>query len=109
MICACVYPACDIIIGDVTLYVDLLPLNIDIFDCILGMDWLTKYCATIDCASKFVVYSSPGMPEFVLTGNGVGPPPYLISFMKVRKLLRKGCQSYLCSVFVDCVFRQCQC
>ncbi|XP_028108055.1 uncharacterized protein LOC114306932 [Camellia sinensis] len=54
MIYAYVYPACDIMIGDMTLYVDLLPLNIDHFDCILGMDWLTKYCATIDYARRDV-------------------------------------------------------
>ncbi|XP_028051333.1 uncharacterized protein LOC114255979 [Camellia sinensis] len=42
MTCAYVYPACEIIIGDVVLYVDLLPLNLDHFDVILGMDWLTN-------------------------------------------------------------------
>ena len=50
MMCTHVYPACDVAIGDMMLYVDLLPLDIHHFDCILGMDWLTKYCATIDCA-----------------------------------------------------------
>ena len=38
MICAYICPACDIMIGDMTLYVDLLPLSINHFDCILGMD-----------------------------------------------------------------------
>ena len=91
MICAYVYPTCDVLIGDMTLYVDLLPLNIDHFDCIVGMDRLTKYCATIDCVNKAVMFKPPGMPEFTFTGNGVVPLPYLISFMKAKKLLRKGC------------------
>ncbi|XP_028070461.1 uncharacterized protein LOC114272953 [Camellia sinensis] len=47
MTCAYVYSACDITIGDMTLYVDLLPLNIAHFNVILEMDWLSKYCATI--------------------------------------------------------------
>ncbi|XP_028081872.1 uncharacterized protein LOC114283253 [Camellia sinensis] len=70
MIRAYVFPTCDIMIGDVTLYVDLLPLEIDHFNSILDIDW-----------------------------NGVIPPPYLISFVKAKKLLRKGCQGYLCYVF----------
>lgn len=29
------------------------------------------------------------------------PPPYLISFMKARKLLRKRCRGYLCCVLTE--------
>lgn len=98
MMCTHVYPACDVIIGDMMLYVDLLSLDIHHFDCILGMDWLTKYCATIDCANKTVVFRPLGMPEFIFSGNGVVPPPYLISAMKAVKLLGKGCRGYLCCI-----------
>ncbi|XP_028059890.1 uncharacterized protein LOC114263524 [Camellia sinensis] len=101
MMCAYVYSACDVVISDVTLYVDLLPLNIDHFDCILGMDWLTKYCATIDYVNKTIMFKPPSMPEFTFTRNGVVPPPYLISFMKVKKLLRKGCRGYLCCALIE--------
>ena len=80
------------------MYIDLLPLNIDHFDVILGMDWLTKYHATIDCVTKQVVFRPPGLPEFVFNGVGVVPPPYLISSVKAVKLIRKGCKGYLCSV-----------
>ena len=38
MMCSHVYLAYDIMIGDKVLYVDLLPLDISHFDCILGMD-----------------------------------------------------------------------
>ncbi|XP_028072636.1 uncharacterized protein LOC114274849 [Camellia sinensis] len=60
MVCAYVYPACDVIIREALLYVDLLPLDIDHFDCILGMDYLTKYHPTIDCVAKSVVFRPPG-------------------------------------------------
>ncbi|XP_028114161.1 uncharacterized protein LOC114312145 [Camellia sinensis] len=93
-----VVSAYDIVISDVRLYVDLLPLGIDHFDCIVGMDWLTKYCVTIDCVNKSVVFRSPGLPEFVFIGNGAVPSPYLISAMKTVKLLRKGCKGYMCCV-----------
>ncbi|XP_028107160.1 uncharacterized protein LOC114306176 [Camellia sinensis] len=70
----------------------------DHLDCILGMDWLTKYHAAIDCVSKSVIFQPLGLPKFVFAGNCVVPPPYLISAMKANKLLKKGYRSYLCCV-----------
>ena len=37
----------------------------------------------------------------MFVGNGVVPPPYLISAMKARKLIKKGCQGYLCYVLSE--------
>ena len=88
-------------VEDAILYVDLLPLNFRHFDVILGMDWLTKYCATIDCVTKRVVFKPPEQKEIVFVGNGVVLPPYLISAMKACKLIRKGCQGYLCYVLSE--------
>ncbi|XP_028126437.1 uncharacterized protein LOC114323163 [Camellia sinensis] len=96
-----VVSACDVMISDMMLYVDLLPLGIDHFDCILGMDWLPKYCATIDCVNKTVVFRSPDLLEFVFVGNGVVPPPYLIFAMKAVKLLKNGCRGYMCCVLIE--------
>jgi len=45
VLCESVYRFCDMRVGNAILYVDLLPLNFRNFDVILGMDWLTKYCA----------------------------------------------------------------
>ncbi|XP_028106674.1 uncharacterized protein LOC114305739 [Camellia sinensis] len=75
MMCAYVYPACDVMVGDVLIYVVLLPLDIAHFDCILGIDWLTKYCATIDCVNKSIVLRPPGLSKFVFAGNGIVLPP----------------------------------
>ncbi|XP_028111276.1 uncharacterized protein LOC114309697 [Camellia sinensis] len=86
---------------NVVLYVDVLPLDIRHFDVVLGMDWLTKYYATIDCALKRVIFRPPGQDEFYFEEKGVVPPPYLISAMKARKLINKGCQGYLCSVTTE--------
>ncbi|XP_028071569.1 uncharacterized protein LOC114273926 [Camellia sinensis] len=70
MVCTYVYPACDIVIGGMTLYIDLLPLGIDHFDYILGINWLTKYCASIDCVNKSVVFRPPELAELMFAGNG---------------------------------------
>ncbi|XP_028080651.1 uncharacterized protein LOC114282199 [Camellia sinensis] len=91
VLCTFVYRVCDMRIGNAILYVDLLSLDIRHFDIIQGMDWLSKYCVTINCVTKQVVFKLPGHVEFEFVSNGVLPPPYLISAMKACKLLRKGC------------------
>nr|CAD1834977.1 unnamed protein product [Ananas comosus var. bracteatus] len=48
-------PSCPIRVGDWILPVDLLALRkLGEFDVVLGMDWLTKYYATIDCKNRTV-------------------------------------------------------
>ncbi|XP_028076865.1 uncharacterized protein LOC114278904 [Camellia sinensis] len=84
---------------DVRVYPNLLPLDVAYFDIILGMDWLSEYHVTIDCMSKQVTFHPLGQPEFTLKGHRVISPPYLIFAMKACKLLQKGCQGYLCSIF----------
>ena len=39
---------------------DLIVLDIHDFDIILGMDWLAKHHATVDCYRKEVQFSQPG-------------------------------------------------
>ncbi|XP_028100871.1 uncharacterized protein LOC114300186 [Camellia sinensis] len=98
MVCASIYFACEILIRDVWVDANLLPLDMAYFDIILGMDWLSKYYATIDCVSKQVMFQLPGQSEFVFKGQRVVSPPYLISAIKACKLLQKGSQGYLCSI-----------
>ncbi|XP_028113953.1 uncharacterized protein LOC114311997 [Camellia sinensis] len=71
------------------------------FDVVLGMDWLAKYYATIDCALQRVIFRPPGQDEFYFEGKRVVSPLYLILVMKARKLINKGCQRYLCSVIIE--------
>ena len=44
--------------------VDLLPLEMYDSDVILGMKWLSKYNAVIDCCSKMVTFKKSGDLEF---------------------------------------------
>jgi len=39
--------------------VDLIPLELQDFDIILGMNWLSKYKALIDCYPKTVTFQTP--------------------------------------------------
>ena len=101
MIGSHIFRDCEIQVHDVLLHVNLIPLDIQHFDVILGMDWLASNYATIDCVDKKVNFQIPMQPKLSFEGKGVVPPPYLISYMYARRLLRKGCQGYLASI-VDC-------
>ena len=65
-----VYRSCDIIINDVPLLVDLIPLSIQDFDVILGMDWLSSVHAKIDCVLKRFIFQIPNQLEFFFEGKG---------------------------------------
>ncbi|VVA41441.1 PREDICTED: retrotransposon, partial [Prunus dulcis] len=57
------------LVGDVCLEVDLIPLEMVGLDVILGMDWLAKHHASVDCFRKEVVFRSPGRPEVTFYGE----------------------------------------
>ena len=98
MLCDRVYHSCEILVNDVPLYVNLIPLEMHGFDVILGMDWLSSYRALIDCELKRVVFHSFAHSGLVFEGVSVVPPPDLIFSMKARRLIKKGSQAFLCSV-----------
>ncbi|CAL8152260.1 unnamed protein product [Prunus armeniaca] len=50
-------------VGDVVLEANLIPLYLVDLDVILGMDWLEKHYAFVNCFRKEVVLRSPGQPE----------------------------------------------
>ena len=68
------------------------------FDVILGMDWLSSYCALINCELKRVVFHYFAHSGLIFEGIGIVPPPYLISSLKARCLIKKESQAFLCSV-----------
>ncbi|XP_028083002.1 uncharacterized protein LOC114284293 [Camellia sinensis] len=63
VLCASMYPACELLLKDIPLWANLMPLDMVHFDIILGMDWLAKYHTTIDCVSKQVVFRPPGQEK----------------------------------------------
>ena len=42
---------------------DLVVLSMSEFDVILGMDWLSKHGATMDCVSRTITFLIPGYPS----------------------------------------------
>ena len=69
--------------------------DIHYFDVILGMDWLSKHHATVDCYRKEVRFCRPGQTEVVFYGLRKTLTNSIMTAMKANKMLRKSYQGYL--------------
>ncbi|KAD3640075.1 hypothetical protein E3N88_29298 [Mikania micrantha] len=76
-------------------------MQINDFDMILGMDWLSKHRVTIDCQTRRVLFGDPMNPLFVYQGTQPRKPLKIISALKAQKFLSHGCAGFLASVKVD--------
>ncbi|KAL8148600.1 hypothetical protein AgCh_005816 [Apium graveolens] len=72
-----VYANCNLELGGVRYPVDLIPFRLGEFDVILGMDWLSRNHAQIDCEGKKVKLKTPSVNEFedVFPKDLPGLPP----------------------------------
>ncbi|XP_071912237.1 uncharacterized protein [Coffea arabica] len=90
-----VYRDCEIWVGERKLLADLIGLAIKWYDVILGMDWLTRYNAQINCKTKIVELCIQGEATLKLDVRDRLASSALISGIRVRKMLSKGAQGYL--------------
>ena len=68
------------------------------FGVIMGMDWLAKYQAQIDCPRSRITLRGPIGEKVVHKGKGLRAQVKLIFMMKARKLLTRGSKGFLCNV-----------
>ena len=73
----------------------MILLDIHDFDVILGMDWLSRHHATVDCYRKEARFCRPGQTEVVFYGLRKTLPNSIMTAMKASKMLRKLYQGYL--------------
>ncbi|XP_070020573.1 uncharacterized protein [Nicotiana sylvestris] len=90
-----VYRLCMVIIGGLETHVDLILLDMVDFDVILGMDWLSPYHAILDCHAKTMTLALLGLPRLEWRGTLGHSTSRVISYMKVRCIVDKGCLAYL--------------
>ncbi|KAL5541378.1 hypothetical protein UlMin_042469 [Ulmus minor] len=90
--------AIPVLVANRELYVDLIILSMYDYDVILGMDFLSKYNATIECRHKRVVFRPNENDEFSYTGEGRQSQKMIISSMRARRMLSSGCQGFLATV-----------
>ncbi|KAL5583067.1 hypothetical protein UlMin_015509 [Ulmus minor] len=75
-----------VVISEKELSVDLVVLDMVDYDVILGMDFLSKYGATIDCKAKVVSFQPPGEEQFMFIGDRYSSQTMFISAMKGKKM-----------------------
>ena len=76
-----VYRNCPIVIQAREFLVDLIPLPFREIDLILGMDWLSKHRAIVDCGQKTVVLRCSDQTEVIVQGIGSSAMSNVISAM----------------------------
>ena len=89
---------CRVLIEGQEFPADLVALDMRNFDVVLGMDWLSRHRATLDCYKKEVKLNRPGKLEVKFKGLRRELSSCMISAMTAQKMLRKGCQGYLAYV-----------
>ncbi|KAL2250218.1 UNVERIFIED_CONTAM: Retrovirus-related Pol polyprotein from transposon [Sesamum indicum] len=90
--------SCPIVVEGVTLYADLVVIDLREFDVILGMDWLASNHALMDCQTKEVMVEVNGHMKTVIVGERKVIPNYLISAVTAFNLIKERCEAYLASV-----------
>jgi len=93
-----VYKGVVLYIEGAELRVDLIPLELYYFDLILGMDWLSRHKAQMDCFTKIMVIQREGEKKVVFRGERRVVLNSIISVVTARKLIRKGCPAWLSHV-----------
>ncbi|KAD4385578.1 hypothetical protein E3N88_25747 [Mikania micrantha] len=81
-------------------YLDLIPIQLGSFDVVIGMDWLSKHQAEIQCHLKIVRVPLPNGGALEIQGEIASRKLHLISAMKARKYLKKECQAFLAHIKV---------
>ncbi|GJW14574.1 putative reverse transcriptase domain-containing protein [Tanacetum coccineum] len=77
--------------------IDLMPIELGMFDVIIGMDWLVKHDAVIICGEKFVRIPYENKMLTVESDKGVSRLK-VISCIKACKYVERGCHLFLAHV-----------
>ncbi|KAJ9553018.1 LOW QUALITY PROTEIN: hypothetical protein OSB04_017063 [Centaurea solstitialis] len=78
--------------------IDLIPIKIESFDIIIGMDWMSNHRATICCAEKIVLITLSDGSVFEVQGEKPKRDIKIVSYMKMRSHLRKECMAFMAHV-----------
>ena len=93
-----VYRDCPIKIREYEFLGDLIELSFREFDVILGMDWLSRHQAIVDCRMKRVTLRTSNEDEVTFIGERSNHLSNVISAATARTMVRKGCEAYLAYV-----------
>ncbi|KAG7588696.1 Zinc finger CCHC-type [Arabidopsis suecica] len=86
-----------VVVNGVNMPTDLIVVQLKKHDVILGMDWLGKYKAHIDCHRGRIQFErEEGMLKFqgIRTTSG----SLVISAIQAERMLEKGCEAYIATI-----------
>ena len=89
---------CPLIIRGHYFPADLMLLPFDVFDVILGMDWLTLHDAIINCKEKVIKLKCENGETLQVESDKSEALSSMISSMSAQRYLRKGYEAYLAYV-----------
>ncbi|XP_070041229.1 uncharacterized protein [Nicotiana tomentosiformis] len=93
-----IYRSCVVTFCGYETRVVLLLLDMTDFEIILGMDWLSPYHVVLNFHAKTVTLAMPEFPRLEWKGSSVSIFNHVISFLKSRHVVEKGCLAYLAYV-----------
>ncbi|VFQ89155.1 unnamed protein product [Cuscuta campestris] len=93
-----IYPDCPLVVQGKSFPENLIELPHQEFDVILGMDWLTANQAVVDCGAHTVRLKAEDGNDVLIRGELFPKAPKFISYMQARRLIRKKCEAFLCTV-----------
>ena len=93
-----VFRDCSLQINLVEFPADLIIFPLLELDVILGMDWLTRHRAIVNCYTKEVIFEIPGQDKVIFCEERQAAPGCLVSAMTAFRLIQEGCQT--CNILV---------
>jgi Retroviral aspartyl protease len=82
------------------LVVDLTVLDMRDFNVLLGLNWLTRHRAVVDCERRSVRFGDETSESFYFRGKKPGTRVPIISALQAKHLMSGGCEYYLASGIV---------
>ena len=95
----CVFRGCEFEASGMRFPIDLVPIPMGEICIAIGMDWLDRFGALIDCRRKCVSVRTPsGGDRLTIQGEGGRSGFTVCSAARARRYIQQGCQSYVAYV-----------
>ncbi|XP_070049924.1 uncharacterized protein [Nicotiana tomentosiformis] len=92
-----IYRDCPFMIQNLVFPADLLEMPFQDYDVIVGMEWLHRHHALIDCRLKQVTFRTPAYSHIVVQGE-ISLTTNIIYAVLARKMIYQGCDAYLAHI-----------
>nr|XP_009599307.1 uncharacterized protein LOC104094989 [Nicotiana tomentosiformis] len=92
-----IYRDCPFMIQNLVFPADLLEMPFQDYDVIVGMDWLHRHHALVNCRLKQVTFRTPTYSHIVVQGER-SLTANIISAVLARKMICQGCDAYLAHI-----------